>query len=252
MGPSVKAWGGIRHFRWLRVGPSEGGTTQIHIRARHPWGATIFEVVPFSKAVVGSSGVGHHPNSDSISPSSGGLRFAQQSPLSIAAGGGSSGARVGAFASNCPHAKAGASRSTSSPEHLALRSALARRNATVVVFKVQLLSRAPFVAWRAVAETSRVGVHRLMLRPRMQVKQFVFLNGFSGGPPARGSPVVRAPWGGTYGMGVHHIMVRPAVQVKGVVFLNGISSGPPSRVSPVVRAPWGGGGHIEWGGIPPR
>ena len=91
MGPSVKAWGGIRHFRWLRVGPSEGGTTQIHIRARHPWGATIFEVVPFSKAVVGSSGVGHHPNSDSISPSSGGVRFAQQSPLSIAAGGGPAG-----------------------------------------------------------------------------------------------------------------------------------------------------------------
>ena len=38
-------------------------------------------------------------------------------------------------------------------------------------------------------------IHRLMLRPGMQVKQLVLPNQFSGDPPLRGSPGVLAPYG---------------------------------------------------------
>ena len=86
-------------------------------------------------------------------------------------------------------------------------------------------------------------MHRLMLRPRTQVKHFVFLDQFSGDPPLRGSPGVLAPHG-TRIEPMHRLMLRPRMQVKQLVFLNQFSGDPPLRGSPGVLAPHGT--RIEW------
>ena len=86
-----------------------------------------------------------------------------------------------------------------------------------------------------------MGVHHIMLRPAVQVKGVVFLNGISSGPPSRVSPVVRAPWGGgdiLSGSASPHDEPQSASEATG--FINGVVGDPPARGSLSVRAPWGG------------
>eukprot|EP00959_Pyramimonas_sp_CCMP1952_P393684 8249302-Pyramimonas_sp.AAC.1 len=56
-------------------------------------------------------------------------------------------------------------------------------------------------------------MRRLMTRPRMQVKQFVFVDKFSGDPPLRGSPGVLAPYGNVLsGNASPHVEAQDAIE----------------------------------------
>ena len=87
-------------------------------------------------------------------------------------------------------------------------------------------------------------MHKLMVTPRMLVKQFVFHNQFSGDPPLVGHLCGAGNRRNSYGVGMHQLMVTPRMLVKQFVFHNQFSGDPPPGGSPSFRVTHPRVGHL--------
>ena len=83
---------------------------------------------------------------------------------------------------------------------------------------------------------------RLVFMPMVQKKQVVFLSQFSGDPPVRGPPVVRAPHGER--IDGECIAACSGPERKCMLCLNQVSGDPPVLGTLAMRAPHGQ--RIEW------